>query len=358
VPSSSPVPPVPPQPPGRAEREFARRVCVAFGLNPTGIRIRPMPASSIRLWQLEVPNCPDLAGGRFVVKEFPYHDGDRPTEVAAAAEFEYGLWRDGDILMPEPLRARDGELVLRLAGSRAATVPVRLHRWLDGEPPPMPSPVAIAAAAGRVLAVIHRAGSLLPARPAGNVRWWTSEPRELAGPLAAGGLLTATQAAMASTSLDRADAVLSAGNRLPGNWIYTHCDHKPGNSLLVGGRIAVLDWDECGYCHPRLEAVESALRWAAAEHGELETGVARAFLSGYGEMAGTSFGRLTVGDFAKWVAAQAGWFWFTGRRALGCHDDDTDADRIAAAEMAADAIETLDRALASLDRWAELLSGA
>jgi Phosphotransferase enzyme family len=251
--------------PDLLEREFGRQVCAEFGLGVGSVRLTPLTASSTRLWALEAAGGADAASGsRFVVKEFPYHDGERPAEVAAAAEFEYSLWRAGDILMPEPMRARDGQLVTWLTGSRGARVPVRAHRWLDGAPVPEPSSVLVAAAAGRALALIHRAGAARPARPGGSVRWWPQEHHELIGPMADRGLLTPGEAAAARDSLNRAEAILSAGDQLAGDWIYTHCDHKPANSLLVGARIAVLDWDECGYCHPRLEVVESALRWAGA----------------------------------------------------------------------------------------------
>jgi Ser/Thr protein kinase RdoA (MazF antagonist) len=345
--------------PDLLEREFGRQVCAEFGLGVGSVRLTPLTASSTRLWALEAAGGADAASGsRFVVKEFPYHDGERPAEVAAAAEFEYSLWRAGDILMPEPMRARDGQLVTWLTGSRGARVPVRAHRWLDGAPVPEPSSVLVAAAAGRALALIHRAGAARPARPGGSVRWWPQEHHELIGPMADRGLLTPGEAAAARDSLNRAEAILSAGDQLAGDWIYTHCDHKPANSLLVGARIAVLDWDECGYCHPRLEVVESALRWAGAKVGEPRSDVARAFLQEYEQVAEIRFGPLTVGDFAKWVAAGAGWFWFTGRRALGWYQDDTAAEQTSAAEMAAWSIETLSRTLASLDRWAQALSDA
>jgi hypothetical protein len=99
-----------------------------------------------------------------------------------------------------------------------------------------------------------------------------------------------------------------------------------------------------------------ALRWAGATVDEPQPDVARAFLRQYEQVAEIRFGPVAVGDFAKWVAAGAGWFWFAGRRALGWYEDDTAAERRAAAEMAAWSIETLSRTLASVDRWAQALS--
>ena len=209
--------------PAAFEREFGRRVCVAFGLGPAelgsaGLQLAPLAASSTRLWALDTGSGAD-GGGRFVVKEFPYHDGDRPAEVAAAADFEYSLWRTGDIVMPEPMRARDGQFVTWLTGSRGARVPVRAHRWLDGAPAPEPSSVVVAVAAGRALALIHRAGAARPARTGGSVRWWPQEHHELIGPMADRGLLTPGEAATARDSQGRAEAFLAAGDQLAGDWI-------------------------------------------------------------------------------------------------------------------------------------------
>jgi hypothetical protein len=54
-------------------------------------------------------------------------------------------------------------------------------------------------------------------------------------------------------------------------------------------------------------------------------------------------------------AALAGWFSFTGRRALGDFDD-TDAEASDAASMAVESIGALHDTLASLDHWAARLA--
>jgi hypothetical protein len=75
--------------------------------------------------------------------------------------------------------------------------------------------------------------------------------------------------------------------------------------------------------------------------------------AGYQPQAG-QLGSLHQADFAKWVAALAGWFSFTGRRALGDFDD-ADDEAPDAARMAIESIGALHGTLASLDRWAEWL---
>jgi|HubBroStandDraft_6_1064221.scaffolds.fasta_scaffold55031_2 Ser/Thr protein kinase RdoA (MazF antagonist) len=328
------------------EGGFAREVCGIFGLAADGLTITSLPGSTNRLWRLQTPS------GRFVVKEFPYEGAGEG--LLRAAEFEHDIWSTGRLAMPEPVRATDGRLIHRLAGSRGSTVLVRVHRYLDGTAITLPPSTGTACAAGVALATIQRFGLMRETRPSGSLRWWTITPETILTRLQDAEMLEQDQVEMAQAALRGAEAVIAAGEELPGRWVFTHCDHKPENSLLTDGRVAVLDWDEAGCCHPRLEAVESALRWAGVGHRKPRPDVFRAFLTGYQRHAG-QLRPLQRADFAKWVAALAGWFSFTGRRALRDFDD-TDAEASDAASMAIESIGTLRDTLASLDHWAEWLA--
>jgi Ser/Thr protein kinase RdoA (MazF antagonist) len=322
---------------------FARDVCGIFGLAANGLKIRWLPGSTNRLWLLQTPD------GQFVVKEFPYEGSGEG--LLRAAEFEYDIWSTGQLAMPEPVRAADGQLIRRLAGSRGSTVLARVHRYLDGTPITLPPATGTARTAGVALAAIQQFGLTRETKPAGSLRWWTIAPDTILGRLQDAGVLQQDQAEIARAALQRTDAIIAAGEELAGRWVFTHCDHKPENSLLADGKVAVLDWDEAGYCHPRLEAIESALRWAGAGHGKPRRDVFRAFLTGYQRHAG-QLGPLHQVDFAKWVAALAGWFSFTGSRTLRDFDD-TDAEATEAASMAIETIGELHDTLASLDHWVE-----
>ncbi len=338
-----------------SELGFARNVCGVFGLDPDGVRISSLPGSINRLWALRT------VSGRFVVKEFAYDDEEtdkqRGKDLARAAEFEYGLWATGQLIMPEPVRAADGQLIRRVTGTRESTVAVRVHRHLDGAPIAIPVSASTAHAAGAALATIQRSGTEFETTPSGSLRWWTAEPATILHRLSDARMLTRDQAGKARAALEAAYPVIAAGDELPGQWVFTHCDHKPENSLLAGGaagQVAVLDWDEAGPCHPRLEAVESALRWAGVLQGEPSPGVFRSFLVGY-EPHGGQIGPLHRADFAKWVSALAGWFSLSGRRALGDLDD-TKAEQSAAATMTVESISALHHTLARMDRWVTTLA--
>jgi len=148
-------------------------------------------------------------------------------------------------------------------------------------------------------------------------------------------------AAPATALMIRALEVIREAESIGGEWIFSHADHKPQNSLQVPQGLAVLDWDECGYCHPRLEAVESALRWSITASDAPRA--FRSFLNGYGGL-----GPLEERDFGKWLAALLGWFSFQARRTLGDWSTDTAFDRLEAQAMARDTVVEIERALTSM----------
>ena len=251
------------------------------------------------------------------MKEFPYYDEAHRAAIATAAEFEHSVWRTGGLAMAEPVRTAGGELIVRLPGSRGQVVSVRVHRWWTARRP-RPECRGLPRRPGRLAAVqLAGSGSAL-ARP-GSLHWWQEDPAALAASLHEAGYLPAVQLALARQALAAAEPLLAAAEQLPGAWTYTHCDFKPENSLLCSGQVAVLDWDERGYCHPRLEALESALRWAAADAGEPDGRSLRAILRGYQKAAG-ELGPLAPADFGKRIAALIYWIVFAGARALGRFD--------------------------------------
>lgn len=242
--------------------------------------------------------------------------------------------------MPEPLYDRDNEIVTVALGSRGVPCLVRVHRWITGHPPTVTP--ALAESAGEALAVIHAHGRNWSTKRSGSLRWWDQDPLVVAGRLDGSPLRDIAETATAL--MTRAVEVIGDAESIEGEWIFSHADHKPQNSLKVPEGLAVLDWDECGYCHPRLEAVESALRWSITAPDAPES--FRAFLEGYGGLA-----PLEERDFGKWLAALLGWFSFQARRTLGDWPTDTAFDRLEAEAMARDTVVELERALTSLSLW-------
>lgn len=320
---------------------FVDDVVAAFGLGSTaGITVEPMVGSANRLWRFSTRR------EQFVVKEFAHDGGDDLQRRRRAASFERSVFESALVRMPEPVVTADGEIVVRVRGSRGEPLAVRVHRWLDGTSARRATLQAIEAA-GAVLQVIQTAGAAWSAVPTGSIRWWDAEP-----PLEVVDRVRSSELAWATVEarpvVRDALEIVGMAEQIEGSWVYSHCDHKPENAFVVHGQPAVLDWDECGHCHPRLEAVEAALRWAAVPDPRRE--LFERFLAGY-VRDGANLDQLSERDFGKWLAALLRWFSFQARRALGDWDSDTPDERTAAAAMAIDAVDGLRSALSALPTW-------
>lgn len=327
-----------------SEALFVRNVTAAFALAEV-ISVLPMTGSANRLWQFTTTS------GIFVVKELPYNDQTQYADLRQAANFEALLIGEQRVPGPIPVPNRNGEYVSVLTDSRAKESPVRVHRWFTGTPPRVDDPVTLVQA-GRTLRTIQLAGASCAVRPNGFLVQWHRNPNSLLEQFLASGHCAATATSQFRSTITDAVALVRAGEALSGDWVYTHRDHKPENCLSHDGVLAVLDWDECNYCHPRLEAVESALRWAGSEEPKPET--FRAFINGYNE-AGALLETLCEQDFAKWIAGLLEWFCFQARRAVGEWPEITTIERTIAAEWAYDALLTLQSSLTALSRWTRLL---
>jgi aminoglycoside phosphotransferase (APT) family kinase protein len=203
------------------------------------------------------------------------------------------------------------------------------------------------AEAGRTLHLIQVHGLNWSTETSGKLDWWDEDP------LAVHARVYSSPETEALHNTDRSSLVdamqiISEGEQTVGPWLYTHCDHKPENSLRVENCPAIIDWDECGHCHPRLETVKAALRWSGTEDPNREAFVA--FLDGYSKSGGTIAG-LVEQDFAKWVAAIVGWFAFQARRALGDWPEDTPDERKAALDMSINAYASLQPTLSRISTW-------
>jgi len=319
---------------------FVVAVTDRFHLGPRRtIAVSAMVGSANRLWRF------DVAQDSFVVKELSHERTDQIDRRRRAA-FERSVFEAASLAMPEPIVDRDGDIVTVVQGSRGEPCIVRVHRWMEGLRTPAVTS-SIAATAGAALAVIHDHGASWSTERAGSLRWWDQDPRAVIDRLHESPLRDIASAATALAS--EAIALVAEAENTVGPWIYSHNDHKPQNALVVDGAVAVLDWDECGHCHPRLEAVESALRWAA-ESADMP-GAFRAFLAAYAA-AGTPIVDLSERDFGKWVAALLGWFSFQARRVLGDWASDAAFERRQAEAMARDAVAELERTLGSISTWA------
>jgi Ser/Thr protein kinase RdoA (MazF antagonist) len=324
--------------------QFVHNVATAFDLAET-ISVAEMAGSANRLWRFTTTK------GIFVVKELPYNNSEEGFALRQAANFEAMLIGQQRVAGPAPVPNRRGEYVVLLTDSRGQESPVRLHPWFRGVPPQVDDP-AILLQAGRTLRAIQLAGAAWSVQPKGSLQLWTDDPSSVLDHFWASGHLDGTTRGVLHSTVTEALALVRAGESMPGAWVYTHRDHKPENCLSQDGVLAVLDWDECNYCHPRLEAIEAALRWAGSDDPSPEH--FSTFMTGYNE-SGVPLDMLEAQDFAKWLADLLSWFCFQARRTAGEWPEVTEAERGCAAQLARAALTTLQSSLAALPRWIRFL---
>lgn len=323
---------------------FVSSVTTAFGLAKV-VSVSAIAGSANRLWQFTTLKR------AFAVKELPYNDQEQTFALHQAAAFEAKLLGEQRVLGPTPLPNRNGEYVSSLTGSRGEECLVRVHHWFTGVPPDIDDQATLGQA-GRTLRTIQTAGEAWSRRPNGSLQAWHKDPNEGLERFLASGYWDGAAGATFRSVITDALVLVRAGELVPDDWIYTHRDHKPENCLIQAGVVAVLDWDECNYCHPRLEAVAAALRWAGSD--EPHPARFNAFMSSYNGSDPT-IEKLHEQDFAKWIAELLSWFYFQAGRALGEWPETTEPERAVAATLAQDALVTLQSSLAALPHWTRLL---
>jgi Ser/Thr protein kinase RdoA (MazF antagonist) len=291
----------------------------------------------------------------YLIKELPVESG---AAVLDAARFERDAFEAGIVPMAEPCPDRDGELLRPMTGSRGRAVLVRVHRYLAGREPDRPVGRETVREAGRSLARIHdfgegwaAAGGALPAKPL-----WTRPDRELFDAFVDRWPDLVPSPDPARQSLERAEQLVRKS--VAGSFAAqpSHCDHKPDNSLLDGDRLIILDWDEAGSCDPRIEALETALRWSWTGSDGPDPNRVASFAQAY-RVIGRPFPAVLEADWAKWVAGIASWYEFNAQRARG------DWPTVAASEeqdarSAAEALHGLRDTMDRIPTWTNAINAA
>lgn len=321
--------------------QFTKTVANHFKLgNANTITLSPMHGNANRLWHFSTPNA------QFVVKEMAYDPPEYRQRRHKAATFEHRVFQNGNVLMPEPIQAINGDFICELIGSRKQPVPIRVHRWMNHDVNTTPTH-AYLLKAGNSLHTIQTFGQHDTSIEQNTLVQCEEDPLLTLDRIRCEPKLSSFYDEAQSILID-ALQIIQDGENSKGIWIFSHRDHKPENSLRVQSRPAIIDWDECGYCHPKLEAVEAALRWADAPDPNRDMFVA--FLDGYVASGGT-LTPLKEQDFAKWVAALVSWFFFQARRALGDWPDEKPSERDKAIVLAQDALTSIRPTLNQLATW-------
>ena len=165
-------------------------------------------------------------------------------EIASEMSWLDALARDGRVPVAPPLRTREGIHTLRLGTSGRITA----FPWLSGR---APEPDAAMNALGTLTARLH-AHALDWSPPPGFARpEWTHATTLGSGAIwgdwrEATGLDRAGRALLERASA-RIESRLAAHGRPPRGFTLLHADLRAANLLARDGRLAVIDFDDCGH---------------------------------------------------------------------------------------------------------------
>jgi len=222
------------------------------------------------------------AGDRYVLRVH------RPTRNAAKIRSEL-LWlaalrRDTDLVVPDPVRLADGELLGEVATDDLPD-PRRFvaFRWIDGSLVSDRLDPLVFCELGRLMARLHDHARGFDGGPEfvrSRLDAESYRPEELPVGLAGPGLLSEAERRLTRQALalihEQVAALATSGDLFG----LVHGDLHQYNCLDAEGRLAPIDFDDCGYAHFAYDlAVPLVMTAERADAAELAEG----FLAGYRE---------------------------------------------------------------------------
>jgi aminoglycoside phosphotransferase (APT) family kinase protein len=260
------------------------------------------------------------AGGRaFAVKEMRNPWGDPRWEEWLAQSWSFELLAIGaGVVAPAPLaNPADGGCLARVScgGGTGAFVPVRVHRWVDGQPlgPGVVAPEC-ARWAGQVLAALHGLGvrphdrSMFPVLSTDSAGRWP----ELTDAAHRGGAEWAPLMTAAASSVTViAELARSCGIR-PGDEVMSHGDIDQKNLISARSGPVLCDWDLAAPLVPLRELADVAMSLACWQ----DFAIARAVVGAYRADGGNDT-EITPPDLGQPMMTGLDWAAFNVARALG-----------------------------------------
>ncbi|MFV2098425.1 phosphotransferase [Micromonospora sp. LOL_014] len=258
-----------------ADPSLARAVADRFDLGSVAGPMRSLarPDDIGRRWSITTDR------GRFTIRTMdtwlPIVDADTDValQLAAAA---------AGVLLPTPVRSRDGEVVESVGGHRWRAY----HQLPAGPPLAAPVSAAVAGAVGDVLATLHGL-----ALPVDRVSPWHARrlgPASWAGLAATATARQAPWAGLLAAAVPALEDLAAVGRDVPvPDPVLTHNTLGPAQTRLApDGRLVVVGWEHAGGQPPAWEVANALLDWAVAPHGRVDAVGARALVDGYRRRAG------------------------------------------------------------------------
>lgn len=281
--------------------EFVDHLCAHFAVEQRGPRsIVPGGQGSVGVvWRLEV------GGARYAVKEFLW--GVEQSEVEREVAFR-DLTAEAGVLSPANIPSSGGGHLVRLPPELGGKF-VRVYEWLEGTPV-RAGDSSVAGLVGEAMGRMHA----LKALPSNDPDpWYFASPDEAAWSslAAAASQARAPWAGELMAAVPRMLELAALTARLPADAPQVlHLDLQPSNLLMVGGRLAVLDWDGTDTGSAERELGFVLAHWHIAD-GTVDTAGASRMMASYRAAGGearprdlSSFG-MRIATHLNYVLCQA-----------------------------------------------------
>ena len=259
-----------------ADPRLAQAIADRYDLGAVTGEMRSLarPDESGRAWSLETDR------GRWVARTmgtwWPIVDVETEVALQEAAAA-------GGVLLPAPVRSRDGEVVATIDGHEW-----RVCVWAHSRPPmAAPASAAVTRTVGAILATIH--GLAMPVdrvSPWHELRLSPVTWAELAERAHTEGAAWAPALAAVVPVLAELETV-GAGVPAPAP-VLSHNAMGPGQVRRgQNGSLVVLGWEHAGGQPPAWELAMALMDWTVNPGGGVNAAGARALVDGYRETAGT-----------------------------------------------------------------------
>ncbi|MFF4531656.1 phosphotransferase enzyme family protein [Streptomyces sp. NPDC001407] len=264
-----------------------------YGLDGAAVRMEVQQYEDNAVWRITPPGR-----GSFVAR-LSVHDGRPAHQQRSEMRWLESLAASRTVAVPEPVTTTGGHYVVPVdvPGHDEPSTLALLH-WLPGTADPPYQQPGVAQEMGRATAHLHEHAATVPLtefnRPVWDAETILLKGHALTDPGAQEQLGAEGTAALRKVA-ELITPALQEGD--PNDRGRIHGDlHRENMIAMVGGRVGIIDFDDCGVGHPLLDiatVLSSVHRIAQKEEGAYEE-FARAFLAGYAQVRPlpTDSGRL------------------------------------------------------------------
>ena len=202
------------------------------------------------LFRVDVSSASRTDGRRFVLRIY-HPDAYDAASVAVELAWLAALCRETELVVPEPVPARDGALRV---SAEAADVPepraCALFRWVDGRRLKARLSARALERVGRFVAKLHRHAEqyIPPTGPSGQSWSWERVfgDGSVVGPASTDPLLAPEQRAVFTAVAELLRDAMEELGAAPDVFGLIHADLHSSNYLFLGKEVRAIDFEDCG----------------------------------------------------------------------------------------------------------------